>query len=132
MFKFIASRDYHNKTIICQVPHGDSLISNSSLIYVEYSPKLMKTESGTVLKITHGNSFELSCESDANPKASVKWFFTPENSLVKTNLHQTEPRLKIHSMNGSSQGTYECRVENSVGTANQWFEVFDFPKGKIF
>lgn len=130
MFEFIASRDYHNKTINCQVQHGDSLVSNSSLINVEYSPKL-KSDRTTALKVTHGDSFELSCENDSNPKASVKWFFTPSNSLLKTNLHQAEAHLKIHSMNGSSQGTYECRVENAIGTANKEFEVLDFPKGNI-
>lgn len=102
------------------------------MILVEYPPKLEKNVS-KVIRVTHGGSVELSCETDSNPKTeTVKWFFTPKNSLEKSKLNETDSRFKIHSMSLSREGTYECIVKNIIGTASREFEVSDYPKGENY
>lgn len=131
-FKFIANRDYNNKTVTCQIQHGDSYIRNSSLITVEYMPKfLTNEEENREVHVTHGKMFELNCESDELPKGQVQWFFSSLKKKERTKLPEHESLLIIQAMTEDRQGIYECNVENVHGRIKRSFNVVDIPKGKF-
>lgn len=106
------------------------MITNTSQIFVEYSPKFTEATDNN-WKITHGSSFKLSCETDANPKGQVSWHFTAKGAREpKLNLNNREATFNVERMSESNQGRYECLVENIHGRDSKIFDVTDYPKGE--
>lgn len=130
MYEFVARRELHNQKITCQVQNKEFLVSNSSLIQVQYPPSFIDGRESKSLKILHGDNIELQCKTDANPAAVSSWFFTATDSSEKQNLQNRKEVLIIESMNESKQGSYECFVENSYGKVNRNFEVIEAPRGE--
>lgn len=107
-------------------------MTNSSLIFVEFSPKSSNNFVEAEQKVEHGSNFTLNCETNANPTGNVQWFFTSKEPARRKPLENTESLLTIHGMTESKQGTYECIVENRLGRLKRSFEVVDYPKGESF
>lgn len=130
-YEFTASREHHNKSFTCLVYSGDFLISNSSVISVEYSPRFVDgiKDEITEVKVTHGSDLKLSCKTDGNPEGVINWFFTARDSSQRKNLQNSESDLNFEMMDESKQGTYECVVENNFGRAKRSFPVGVYPKG---
>ena len=127
---FIATRDHNNKTITCEVQSGDFLLTNSSMIFVQYPPKLVDERESIKLKITHGDGFMLNCETIENPEGFITWFYTNDITKLRKNVLNNQRFLKIEKMDESKQGEYECSVENSIGLISRSFKVADYPKRK--
>lgn len=104
------------------------MISNSSLLLVEFSPKFVDESVATSIKIKHGENFELSCETNENPRGKVEWFFTPKHSSETILMSNQESALTLMTMNEEKQGKYECLVQNIRGRVKRSFEVVDSPK----
>lgn len=101
---------------------------------VEYPPKFVDGKEGAMveMKLAHGHSHKLTCFTDENPRGALNWFFTAKDSTKAQNLQFSEPELSLDHMSDSKQGTYECLIKNSVGTAKRSFKVSDYPKGECF
>jgi Immunoglobulin I-set domain len=100
-------------------------------VKVEFAPNFLKGENGkTILRqVKLGEKINLNCETKANPKGTVKWFFGKSESHLQP-LTLTDDRLKIEKFSLANHGLYECVVENSVGRVNKFFNVNQQPKSK--
>lgn len=128
----MATRDHNNKTITCEVQSGDFLLTNSSLVLVQYPPKFVDERESIKLKVTHGDDFMLNCQTFENPEGSVTWFYTANGSKLRKNIQNNHRILQIDQMDESKQGEYECFVENTIGRVSRSFKVADYPKRKLF
>lgn len=69
--------------------------------------------------ILEGVRVTLTCQSDANPPASYRWFNRHHT------LYQSQPELVIQSVRSSDSRQYYCRAENLLGesTNHIWIDV---------
>lgn len=101
------------------------------MVQVEYSPRFIDGGASKSLRVLHGQSIDLDCETDSNPVSETTWFFTHIYSNKSQPIRNTDRILNLDFIDESSQGQYECFVKNSFGKVNRTFEIIDVPKGKM-
>jgi hypothetical protein len=114
------------------VTNEDFVVSNQSSIIVEYAPEfyLGVNKASVKRKITHGEEFNLNCDSHEFQEASTRWFYSDKNRKNKIELHETSKVLKLPKMRHDLAGYYECIVGNLVGNSTKTFKIEHVSKGE--
>ncbi|RXN06217.1 B-cell receptor CD22-like isoform X1 [Labeo rohita] len=105
----------------CQASNSiETVQSNKITISVKYSPRNIKIEGRTSVKVD--TSLTLTCSADANPQPhSYTWKHTP--GLSSFPLSVKTGQLNIEKVTIQHAGQYTCDVTNSVGTRSNTTKV---------
>nr|XP_055053172.1 B-cell receptor CD22-like isoform X2 [Misgurnus anguillicaudatus] len=102
----------------CTASNGIKTAQSKSLyISVKYSPRNIKIEGNTEVKVG-SSGLHLTCSADANPPPSL---YTWKHKT--TVMSETSRELKIHSVTTEHSGTYTCDVTNDIGTKAESIDV---------
>ncbi|XP_043115715.1 B-cell receptor CD22 isoform X2 [Puntigrus tetrazona] len=105
----------------CKANNGiDTAESNKTTVSVKYSPRNIKIDGTTSVKV--GSPLTLTCSADADPKPhTYTWRHTPGLSSVQ--LSKTTSLLHIQEVTIQHAGQYTCDVTNTIGTRSRTTEV---------
>ncbi|XP_056312106.1 B-cell receptor CD22-like [Danio aesculapii] len=93
---------------ICAVRGEEHLISPTAYLNVEYPPKSVSVfVSGSAVTVS-GDSVTLSCSSDSNPPAEIRWL-KGETSVGSGRV------FSISNISSDHSGEYKCRARNRHG-----------------
>ncbi|XP_026137798.1 B-cell receptor CD22-like isoform X4 [Carassius auratus] len=94
--------------------------SNIIQIDVKYSPRSIKIEGSTSVKV--GTSLTLTCSADAEPQPhTYKWKHTPGLSPVPLSMETGQ--LNIEKVTIQHAGQYTCDITNTMGTGSHAVKV---------
>lgn len=130
-YEFVAQRKHHMKQLLCQVKSGEFIVTKYATMIIQYGPNFIKNPNANLIKlnVTYGESKQLDCESDENPKGEVNWAFT--NALKSVlDLYNTNKTYTISSPNENDEGSYECIIRNTEGEVRRIYEVKIVAQGK--
>ncbi|XP_052432681.1 hemicentin-2 isoform X20 [Carassius gibelio] len=105
----------------CQADNGiRTEISNNFTVSVKYSPRSIKIEGSTSVKV--GTSLTLTCSADAEPQPhTYKWKHTPGLSPVPLSMETGQ--LNIEKVTIQHAGQYTCDITNTMGTGSHAVKV---------
>ncbi|XP_059369942.1 B-cell receptor CD22-like [Carassius carassius] len=103
----------------CQADNGITTATSDILeVSVKYSPRSIKIEGSTSVKV--GTSLTLTCSADAEPQPhTYKWKHTPGLSPLSMETGQ----LNIEKVTIQHAGQYTCDVTNTMGTGSHAVKV---------
>ncbi|XP_058655738.1 B-cell receptor CD22 isoform X2 [Onychostoma macrolepis] len=94
--------------------------SNNITVSVKYSPRNIKIEGTTSVKV--GTPLTLTCSADADPLPHMyTWKHTP--GLSSFPLSMKTGQLNIKNMTVQHAGQYSCDVNNTIGTRSHTIKV---------
>uniref|UniRef100_A0A8C1XH82 B-cell receptor CD22 n=1 Tax=Cyprinus carpio TaxID=7962 RepID=A0A8C1XH82_CYPCA len=105
----------------CKVNNGiETAESNTTTVSVKYSPRSIKIEGTTPVKV--GTPLTLTCSADAEPQPhTYKWKHTPGLSSVPLSMETRQ--LNIEKVTIQHAGLYTCDVTNAIGTGSNTTEI---------
>lgn len=89
------------------------LFTSDALLFDASAVPRFTTSLQNVTK-TRGQDLAITCPARANPSPSFQW-------LYKGSIIGRTQELRLTSVNVSFEGTYTCRVNNTMGTASEEF-----------
>ncbi|XP_051535082.1 B-cell receptor CD22 isoform X2 [Myxocyprinus asiaticus] len=101
----------------CEANNGiKTAVSDKCWVAVKYSPRNIKIEGTTSVKV--GSSLTLNCSADANPNPTLyTWKHTPgPTSSLLSSKTNGDGHLYIKAVTIQHAGQYTCDVSNSLGT----------------
>ncbi|XP_073674433.1 B-cell receptor CD22 [Garra rufa] len=95
--------------------------SNKLEVFVKYSPRNIKIEGATSVKVD--TTLTLTCSADANPRqCRYTWKHTPGLSSFPLSLG-TGQQLNIEKVTIQHAGQYTCDVTNDIGTRSHTIQL---------
>ncbi|GFN93320.1 contactin [Plakobranchus ocellatus] len=119
--------DLHNGMYQCAVSnvHGTSL-SEGQLRVLEMAPNFYKYPLPPSTRVPKSGNATLACRPEGAPEPTITWFRNGvELSLLRNeaDTRESDGYLTLTSIQDSDAGRYTCKVENSLGVAENSTEL---------